>query len=349
MLKTLSITTLRFIITAVVLVLTANMAYANDHNKSGKILMVLSSHGLEQGKTQPGYEFDEFAKAYLVFKNNGFAIDIASPKGGAVEADRYDASKPYNKLVLADKTAMAMLANTQATIGLQAADYVAVFVVGGKGAMFDLPKDQALAQLIATIYQNKGSVAAVCHGPAALVNVKLNDGSYLVDGKAVNSFTNIEEQTFGQKWLPHFEFMLQDKLTERGAKFQSSGMMLSHVATDERLITGQNPTSTSMTAEALVTSLGYTPVARQPYQDEATFALIARVLEDDLAAITQLKEHSDNYQLPMIGMYGFYHAKSAKTDAELKHALTLMEAAQAALNNPKLDGQIAKTRLKLMN
>ncbi len=331
-------------ISAFMLLLMSHLAIATDQ---ARVLMVVSSYGVEQGETQPGYEFDEFSKAYLVFKANGFAVDIASPTGGAVEADKYDPTKPYNKTVLTDTVVMAQLANTLATKTLNASDYNAVFVVGGKGAMFDLPKDLALQQLIASIYEDKGTVAAVCHGPAALVDVKLADGSYLVDGKAVNGFTNVEEQMFGKKWMPHFEFMLEDKLNERGGKFEKSAMMLSHVAEDDRLITGQNPTSTSAAAEALVRSLGYTPVARQPYQDEATFAVIARVLNNDISAVTELTVNSAQYALPMVGMYGFYHAKSAQTNKQLKQALNLMEIAQDEINNPALDAQISKTKALL--
>ena len=115
---------------------------------------------------------------------------------------------------------MAKLNNTLATNAVNANAYDAVFVVGGKGAMFDLPNDTALQSVIAQIYQQEGSVAAVCHGPAALVNVKLKDGSYLVANKAINGFTNQEEKLFGQKWINDFEFMLEDKLNERGAVFQ---------------------------------------------------------------------------------------------------------------------------------
>ena len=190
-----------------------------------KVVMVISGYGQEQDdenhkKEQPGYEFDEFSKAYSVFKANGIAVDIASPQGGKVIADKYNPEKPYNAVVLADEAIMAKLDNTLATASLNAKNYDGIFIVGGKGAMFDLPKDVALQSLVANIYQQQGSVAAVCHGPAALIDVKLADGSYLVADRAFKSFTNQEEKLFGKKWLNQFEFMLEDKLTERGAKFQ---------------------------------------------------------------------------------------------------------------------------------
>ena len=118
--------------------------------KPKKVLMVISGNGHsvekgdKEGKEQPGYEFGEFSKAYSVFKDNGISVDIASPQGGKVEADKYDPSKSYNAKVLVDKTIMAKLNNTLSTNAVVAKNYNAVFVVGGKGAMFDLPKDTAL-------------------------------------------------------------------------------------------------------------------------------------------------------------------------------------------------------------
>ena len=310
-----------------------------------KVLMIVSGNG--QGEEKPGYEFDEFSKAYSVFKDNGIAVDIASPKGGAVEADKYDASKTYNAKVLVDETIMAKLNNTLATKQVDAKAYDAVFIVGGKGAMFDLPNDPALQNVIAQIYQRQGSVAAVCHGPAALVNVKLKDGSYLVANKAINSFTNQEEKLFGQKWINDFDFMLEDKLSERGAHFQSSEIMLSHVAIDGRLITGQNPTSTVAVATALVKSLGLTPVKVAMEVEDKTMAVVAKFIAGDTSALATLTNNQGQYHIPLVGMYGFYFLKVADTTAHFAQALSLMMVAQKSINNPMLDMKIAKTQIKL--
>jgi putative intracellular protease/amidase len=327
------------------LLLMAAGAAAQPDNK--RILLVLSGYGQQQGQQTPGYEFDEFSKAYLVFKAHGIDVDIASPQGGTVEADEYDPAKPYNQQVLNDPAIMAKLANTLSTAQLDAANYNGVFIVGGKGAMFDLPKDTALQQLIATIYQRQGSVAAVCHGPAALVNVKLADGSYLVANKAVNSFTNEEEQLFGKKWLPKFEFLLQDKLTERGGIFQASPIMLNHVVEDNRLITGQNPTSTVAVATQLVKSLGITPLVMPPHKDDHTLALVAALLDGTPGATQALASPPEQLHIELVGMYGYYYFTAANSETAWQHALTLMQLSQSAINNPALDLQIAKAQQKL--
>lgn len=325
------------------LLITTLPAKANTSNK--KVLMVVSGNG--QDEKQPGYEFDEFSKAYTVFKDNGIAVDIASPNGGQVQADKYDPSKSYNAKVLIDDVIMAKLDNTLATNAVDAKVYDAVFIVGGKGAMFDLPKDTALQNVIAQIYQQQGSVAAVCHGPAALVNVKLKDGSYLVANKAINSFTNEEETLFGQKWINEFDFMLEDKLTERGANFQSSEIMLSHVAIDGRLITGQNPTSTVGVATALVKSLGVTPVKVELELEDKTMAVVAKFIAGDKSALATLANNQGQYHIPLVGMYGYYFLKVADSQLDYEQSLALMMVAQKQLNNSNLDMKIAKTQLRL--
>ena len=329
------------------LITITSQVYAASDSK--KVLMVVSGNGQneKEGEEKPGYEFDEFSKAYSVFKNNGIVVDIASPKGGQVKADKYNPEKPYNAVVLADKAIMAELNNTLATSTINAKDYDAVFVVGGKGAMFDLPKDLALQNVIAQIYQQQGVVAAVCHGPAALVNVKLKDGSYLVANKAINSFTNQEEKLFGQKWINDFEFMLEDKLAERGAHFQSSKIMLSHVAIDGRLITGQNPTSTVDVATALVKSLGLTPVKSEIEIEDKTMAVVSKFIDGDKSALDMLVNMQDEYYIPLVGMYGFYFLKIADTTLDFEQALALMKVAQKAINSPNLDMKIAETQVKL--
>jgi putative intracellular protease/amidase len=59
--------------------------------------------------------------------------------------------------------------------------------------MWDFPGAADLAKLGAAIYEQGGAVAAVCHGPPALVELRLSDGGYLMEGKNVTGFTNAEE------------------------------------------------------------------------------------------------------------------------------------------------------------
>lgn len=307
-----------------------------------KVLIVLSSYGVDKGETKPGFEFDEFSQTYSIFKNNGLEIDIASPSGGNIEADKYDASKPYNQDLLNDKYAVNKLEKSLKLSQVNADDYAAIFVVGGKGAMFDLPFDRNLQSLIADVYQNNGSIGAVCHGPAALVDVKLSNGEYLVANKIVNSFTNEEEALFGKKWSKEFDFLLETKLKQRGAKFQNSPMMLAHLASDTRLFTGQNPASTVKVAEALVQSLGITLAKRTPWDDERTYELIAQIINSNVRAEDEYKISSNGYQPQLLAMYGFYSLKSAKNDSDKLMSLSLMELGSLYFDHPKLSLTMAK-------
>ena len=219
--------------------------------KADRILIVVSGEGRDQGKTRPGYEFDELSQAWLIFQANGFAIDVASPQGGAVEADRYDPQQPFNAALLADTEATRMLAATRRTDQVKAEDYAAIYVVGGKGAMFDLPRDTALTTLLGDAYERGVVIGAVCHGPAALADVRLRDGTPLVQGKALTGFTNEEEAVFGKRWVKEFPWLLEDRMRARGAQWQEAPLMMAKVVVDGRLVTGQNPYSTPGVADAV--------------------------------------------------------------------------------------------------
>ena len=317
------------------------MAQRKSHSKD--VLMVVSSHGEKQGQVSPGYEFDEFSQAYLIFKANGFGIDVASPKGGAVEADKFNKNHPYNKKVLADKEAMSLLRNTKATASVRAKDYDAIFIVGGKGAMFDLPKDEALQNLIATMYERKRTVvAAVCHGPAAFVNVKLKNGEPMLKGQRVSGFSNEEEKVFGKKWVPQFPFLIEDKVNTLGATFESSAMMLPHITMSGKLLTGQNPYSTNLLATAVVQKLNLRPVTRRPFKDERTISLIKKALNGQMDwATTALNKNPEHYDFELVAVYGYYGILSAENNSsKLQTALTIASLADDHYFNEQM--QITK-------
>jgi putative intracellular protease/amidase len=315
-----------------------------------RILIVVSSYGKDGGKTRPGYEFDEFSQAYLIFTSNGFAVDVASPRGGAVESDEFNKTKPYNKALLVDEKAMSLLKTTKPTASLRAENYDAVYVVGGKGAMFDLPFDPALQELLASVYNSKnGIVSAVCHGPAALVNVKRADGQYLLAGKTVSGFCNLEEEKFGKRWREEFPFMLEDKLKARGGKYERAEMMLPHVSVSEKLITGQNPYSTNAVAEELVKALGKQPAPRTPYVDERSMYLVKQAIAGELEwAKTELKNSKELYDVELIALYGYYRLLGKNNDAAVTQmALNIVELATPYMYNENLQFEQARGYLKL--
>jgi putative intracellular protease/amidase len=323
-------------------------ALAAGVKRPDRILIVVSGEGRDQGKTRPGYEMDELSQAWAIFRDNGFEVHIASPQGGAVEADRYDPKHPANARLLADATAMRELAATRATATLEAEDYAGVFVVGGKGAMFDLPKDKALATLIGSVHDHGGVVSAVCHGPAALVDVRSADGRLLVANRAVNGFSNEEEAIFGKQWAKEYAFRIEDAMRERGARWEEAPLMLPHVAIDGRLITGQNPYSTTGVAEAVVRATGRTPIARTPDRDERSMALVQRLLRGDAeGARTALAAAPTEFHVELIAMLGHYQAKATTDDTALRNALSIMQLARPHFSAAQLDLGMAEAHLRL--
>jgi putative intracellular protease/amidase len=167
--------------------------------------------------------------------------------------DGLDVKDAINDAFLADP---ALVARTKSTMAIGAADparYDAVFFSGGHGTMWDFPGDASVQAFARSVYERGGVVAAVCHGPAALVNLRLSDGRYLVAGKEVAAFTDEEESAVKlDKVVP---FALESTLRERGAVFVESPNFEKRVAVSERLVTGQNPASATGTAEAVVALL----------------------------------------------------------------------------------------------
>ncbi|WP_223826554.1 type 1 glutamine amidotransferase domain-containing protein [Flagellimonas sp. S3867] len=236
----------------------------------GKILAVVTSMDMmgDSDKTT-GYELTELARAYYVFTANGFEVDIASPKGGKppVVIDDEDMGA-FDFAFLKDSIAQNKTSHTIAMEDVVAEDYEAVFFVGGKGAMFDFPDNKAIQSLVKNYYQSNKVVGAVCHGPSALVNVKLDNGHHLLENKNVSAFTNKEELLLISDAKSIFPFLLQDKMIEQGARFNEGGMYLDKISHDRNLITGQNPWSTWSLAERMVQQLGYTPKYRKITAEE---------------------------------------------------------------------------------
>jgi len=217
-----------------------------------RILLVLTSHE-ELGDTgrSTGFYVPEAAHPFRVFSEAGYEVDFVSVQGG--EPPR-DGVKPGDAVVAGFlREHGARLASTPTPDQLDAADYDAVFYVGGHGTMWDLPDSEELTKFAATVYANGGVVGAVCHGPAGLVNLRLDDGSYLVHGKRLTSFTNEEETAVGL--IDTVPFALESALVERGATFVKADNFAENVVADGRLVTGQNPASAPRTAELVVEAL----------------------------------------------------------------------------------------------
>lgn len=223
------------------------------------ILMVLTSHDQlgDTGK-KTGFWLEEFAAPYYVFRDAGATITLASPKGGQPpldpKSDAPDAQTPATERFKADPEARAQLAATLKLAEIDVAAYDAVFYPGGHGPMWDLANDGTSIALIQDALAAGKPVAAVCHAPAALKNVKNPDGTPLVQGKTVTGFSNSEEDGVGLSDI--VPFLLEDTLKEQGGQYSRGEDWAAHVVEDGLLITGQNPASSGEAAERLLAKLG---------------------------------------------------------------------------------------------
>ncbi|WP_299947548.1 type 1 glutamine amidotransferase domain-containing protein [uncultured Microbulbifer sp.] len=230
--------------------LSSGNAFAEDQ---GKVLMVVTNTSQIQGTNKPtGYFLPELSHPYYTFTKAGFDVDFASPLGGYAPVDprSIDLSDADNKAFYNDHGLMNQTGDTISISDINPKYYKAIFFVGGHGPMWDFPNSESLQKVTRQIYENGDIVAALCHGPAALINVKLSNGSYLIEGKSVTSFTNEEEDTTGVK--DKMPFLLETSLIERGAKFKKAPVRKVNVVIDGRLVTGQNPASSYKTAEAVI-------------------------------------------------------------------------------------------------
>ncbi|MEU4439190.1 type 1 glutamine amidotransferase domain-containing protein [Micromonospora chalcea] len=212
-----------------------------------RALIALTSHS-ELGRTgrSTGYYVGEAAEPWEVFRAAGYDVDLVSVAGGEPPVDGRD----ENDTTQNDFLATAGVTDTPKAADVDPAGYDVILFAGGHGTMWDFPDDPDLARIARSVYERGGVVAAVCHGPSALVNLTLTDGSRLVAGKRVAGFTNSEEAAVGL--TDEVPFLLADKLTEAGAQHVAAPDFTEHVVVDERLVTGQNPQSARAVADAVV-------------------------------------------------------------------------------------------------
>jgi putative intracellular protease/amidase/catechol 2,3-dioxygenase-like lactoylglutathione lyase family enzyme len=219
-----------------------------------KILMVLTSHD-QLGNTgrKTGFWLEEFAAPYFVFRDAGVDLTLASPKGGQPpldpKSDLPESQTPAMARFKKDGIAQKALANTRRLADVKAEDFDTVFYPGGHGPMWDLAESPASKALIEAFYDSGKPVAFVCHAPGVLRHVTYR-GEPLVKGKHVTGFTNGEEEEM--KLTKVVPFLVEDELMRLGAIFEKKADWQPFVVTDGRLITGQNPASSTSAAQALL-------------------------------------------------------------------------------------------------
>lgn len=220
-----------------------------------KILMILTSHDqLGDSGHKTGFWLEEFAAPYYVFKDAGAEITLASPKGGQPpldpNSDQPDAQTAATERFRGDNEAREALANTLPLAGVDANEFDAVFYPGGHGPLWDLAENTDSVRLIETVHAAGKPLGAVCHAPAVLKNARDRNGEPLVKDKRVTGFANSEEAAVGLSEI--VPFRVEDMLASKGGHYSKGDDWTSHVVTDGKLVTGQNPASSEAAARALL-------------------------------------------------------------------------------------------------
>lgn len=215
------------------------------------LFIVTNTHEIGPNKRKTGYFFPEIAHPHEVLEKAGIAVEYASPLGGAPTDDGYDEKDPI-QVAFRNSKSIRRLAHSRKLSELDVLDYDAIFIPGGLGPMADLATDADVKRAVASAWDGGRIVSAVCHGPCALLGVKLKDGSSLIKGRKLTSFSNKEEDGYAKADVP---FMLEDALRSEGAEYSSVEPWQPKVVVDGRLITGQNPASGGGVGEEIVKAL----------------------------------------------------------------------------------------------
>ncbi len=305
----------------------ADLAFLRDgvREQRGRVLAVVTSTAMigDSGK-KAGYELTELSRAYYVFRANGYEVDIASPKGGEPPMKLDEDLDQADHAFLNDAEAQHRL---KATLRLSAVDphrYEAVYFVGGKGTMFDFPDDVDIHRIVRAIHARGGVIGAVCHGPAALLNVRLDDGSRLLSQRRVTGFSNDEELFLIENARDLFPYLLQDRLREVGARYVEGPMYLDNTIVDGKLVTGQNPWATWSVAEAMVRTMGHAPVAREATREEKAAGVLLAYRRQGAAAAERLRRTHPDADRRLILM----HALIAGMRGDLGDAFRLQRLAR---------------------
>lgn len=214
-----------------------------------------STHRFADSGIHTGMWLSEYTHFYDVMAKAGHSVDLASIAGGSVPLDPVSLQSPYLLLGgthkrYADPDFMEHLDTTPALADVDPEGYDGIYLIGGHGAMVDFDAE-ALKGALAWFTDHGRIVAAVCHGPAGLLDVPLADGTALLDGRKITGFTWAEEKL--ARRASQVPYSLEERLSAQAGEFAKARVpMAKHVIVDGRLVTGQNPTSAAGVAEAVL-------------------------------------------------------------------------------------------------
>ncbi len=222
-----------------------------------KILMVLTNVAkCNDNKRATGLWLGEATHFYDVVKKAGYEVDFVSPNGNYVPIDlhslKYADTIDYQYYTDHDFQTRALSQSLNPS-QIETKNYAAIYYTGGHGVIWDFPENEQLQKIAWEIYQNNGYITSVCHGAVGLLNIKDDAGKYLITGKTVTGFTDMEEKlNRTNKQVP---YSTEQELKKRGANFVKKRFFSEHAILDGRVITGQNPQSPKAVAKLLIGEL----------------------------------------------------------------------------------------------
>lgn len=216
------------------------------------LIIVSNANAIGPNNRRTGTFLPEVAHPYGEFDKAGYEIDFASLTGETPYLDALSLANDPDNLAFLTGKGWEDMQKAVKLLNVEVNKYDALFIPGGLAPMVDMHENEVLKQVIKETYERNAVIGAVCHGPVSLLNVKLTNGSYLVEGRNITSFTDEEENGYAINDVP---FLLETALTKQGAKFHAAANWSAHSIADGNLVTGQNPASAKGVAEKMISIL----------------------------------------------------------------------------------------------
>ena len=237
-------------------------------DQAKRVLILASNPSVSKRTGWPiGFWWAELTHPYWEFVEHGYEIDIASPDGGALQADSWSDPRDASGYSADDLISMGFIhsakhyeltQNTKPLSEIKMMDYDAIFLVGGQAPMYTFIEDQLVHEIVRSFYEAGKVTAAVCHATCVLLKTRLSNGALLVEGKTWTGFADSEEEFadsfVGQKIQP---FWIEEEAKKLpNTNFIVNGRFKSHAVRDGNLITGQQQYSGTAAARLVIQALG---------------------------------------------------------------------------------------------
>lgn len=227
------------------------------------ILMILSAADswtrADGSKYPSGVWAEEFVVMHEQLVRAGCRVDLATPGGRAPTIDPHSLEPALAGPHLGHyqaylRSVSGALVAPRRLSDVTVAGYDVVAIPGGHGPVEDLYRDPDMGRILVDAEATGRIIASVCHGPAALLSARTADGWWPFAGRRMTAFSDEEEIAFGT--ADNAPWLLATRLRELGARYERGPQWQAYVVRDGNLITGQNPASTALVAEAVLEGLG---------------------------------------------------------------------------------------------